>query len=157
MIVEIDGGAEITVDVGTYPHLTHGYAITVHKAQGVTTDRVFLFLSDRMSSREWGYVAGSRHRDEVHLYSDRSAYATMADDLSVSRPQTLALDEMPRTAGAAAGDETHRVPSPEVPVERGRAVDVGGPSTQTIRADDRDVGDAEPDAADDVDQAAPGM
>jgi Ti-type conjugative transfer relaxase TraA len=157
LIVEIDGGAEIAVDVGTYPHLTHGYAITVHKAQGVTTDRVFLFLSDRMSSREWGYVAGSRHRDELHLYSDRSVYASMADDLSVSRPQTLALDEMPRTAGAAAGDEAHRVPSSEVHVELGRAVDLGGPSTRTIRADDRDVGDAELDAADDVDQTAPGM
>lgn len=100
--IEIDGGGEVAIDVDAYPHLTHGYAVTVHKAQGVTTDRVFLFAGDRMSSREWGYVAGSRHRDELHLYADRSIYAELADDLSVSRPQTMAMDELPAAPRKAA-------------------------------------------------------
>ncbi len=40
-------------------HLTHAYAITGHKAQGMTTDRAFV-LGDESMYREWGYVAMSR-------------------------------------------------------------------------------------------------
>jgi Ti-type conjugative transfer relaxase TraA len=47
--------------------LTHGYAITGHKAQGMTTDRAFV-LADRTLYREWAYVAMSRGREENRLY-----------------------------------------------------------------------------------------
>ena len=32
----------VTVNVEQYPHLTHGYAATVHKSQGLTVDRTYL-------------------------------------------------------------------------------------------------------------------
>lgn len=48
-------------------HVTHAYAITGHKAQGMTTDRVFV-LGDESLYREWGYVAMSRGREENRLY-----------------------------------------------------------------------------------------
>ena len=47
-------------------HLTHAYAITGHKAQGMTTSRAFV-LGDETVYREWGYVAISKavgHRAE---------------------------------------------------------------------------------------------
>ncbi|MCP5476861.1 MAG: relaxase domain-containing protein [Rhodanobacteraceae bacterium] len=94
LVVDIDGAESIVVDTGNYPHLTHGYAVTAHKAQGVTADKVLVFVSDRMASREWGYVAGSRHRDELHIYSDRSVYAGIAEDLSRSQVKRMALDEL---------------------------------------------------------------
>lgn len=48
-------------------HVTHAYAITGHKAQGMTTDRA-LVLGDESMYREWGYVAMSRGREENRLY-----------------------------------------------------------------------------------------
>ncbi|MBA2729339.1 MAG: AAA family ATPase, partial [Euzebyaceae bacterium] len=48
-------------------HLTHGYAITGHKAQGLTTDQAWVLGSDNLY-REWGYVAMSRARHSTRLY-----------------------------------------------------------------------------------------
>jgi Ti-type conjugative transfer relaxase TraA len=48
-------------------HVTHGYAITGHKAQGLTVDRTFVLGSPALY-REWGYVALSRGRHSNRLY-----------------------------------------------------------------------------------------
>ncbi|MEX0592555.1 MAG: MobF family relaxase [Nitriliruptoraceae bacterium] len=48
-------------------HVTHGYAITGHKAQGLTVDHAFVLGSDDLY-REWGYVAMSRGRHTNRLY-----------------------------------------------------------------------------------------
>lgn len=101
LTVKLDDGATISVPADVYPHLTHGYAMTCHKAQGVTADHVLVYLSDRMANREWGYVAGSRHRDSLHLYSDRSVYVGIADELSRSDVKLMALDEMARAGRLA--------------------------------------------------------
>jgi len=47
--------------------LDHGYALTVHQAQGLTVDRAFLLGSDSLY-REAGYVALSRGRHDNRLY-----------------------------------------------------------------------------------------
>ena len=49
------------------PSLLHGYAITGHAAQGLTTERAFVLGSDD-SYREWGYAALSRGSAANHLY-----------------------------------------------------------------------------------------
>jgi ATP-dependent exoDNAse (exonuclease V) alpha subunit len=49
------------------PSLMHGYAITGHIAQGLTTERAFA-LADAGASREWLYVALSRGRKANRLY-----------------------------------------------------------------------------------------
>jgi hypothetical protein len=48
-------------------HLDYGYALTGHKAQGVTTDRTFVLI-DGTTDREWTYVAMSRGRQNNTLY-----------------------------------------------------------------------------------------
>ena len=75
--IDVEQGS-VTVDTGdtsvTLPatyleegHLQHAYAITGHKAQGMTTDRSFV-LGDETLFREWAYVAMSRGRTENRLY-----------------------------------------------------------------------------------------
>lgn len=49
------------------PTLDYGYAITGHKAQGMTTGAALVLGTDELY-REWGYVALSRGRTENHLY-----------------------------------------------------------------------------------------
>ncbi|MFC2176981.1 MobF family relaxase [Actinomycetota bacterium] len=48
-------------------HVDYGYALTGHKAQGVTTDRTFVVL-DGTTDRQWAYVAMSRGRQNNTLY-----------------------------------------------------------------------------------------
>lgn len=67
--VRLDGDRVVTLpaDYLEAGHVTHAYAITGHKAQGMTADRVFV-LGDDSLYREWGYVAMSRGREENRLY-----------------------------------------------------------------------------------------
>jgi hypothetical protein len=48
-------------------HVDYGYAMTGHKAQGVTTGRTFVIV-DGTTDREWAYVAMSRGRQTNTLY-----------------------------------------------------------------------------------------
>jgi hypothetical protein len=48
-------------------HVTHGYAITGHKAQGLTCDHTYTLGTETLY-REWGYVAMSRGRITNQLY-----------------------------------------------------------------------------------------
>ena len=48
-------------------HLTHGYATTIHKAQGATVDRCLVLLDDT-TSREHAYTALSRGRHGNDLF-----------------------------------------------------------------------------------------
>lgn len=64
-----DDGTAITLprsylDAG---YLTHAYAMTGHKAQGMTTDKAYV-LGDQTLYREWTYVAMSRGRNDNRLY-----------------------------------------------------------------------------------------
>lgn len=59
-------------------HITHGYATTFHKAQGLTCDDVFVVGPNGMH-RESGYVALSRARNEAHLYATSKEAAAIGE------------------------------------------------------------------------------
>jgi hypothetical protein len=53
-------------------HVSHGYAITGHKAQGLTCDHTYTLGTETLY-REWGYVAMSRGKLTNQLYHGPSA------------------------------------------------------------------------------------
>jgi hypothetical protein len=68
--VELDNRHRLTLpsrylDAG---HVSHAYALTGHKTQGLTVERAFVLADDRRALREWGYVALSRAREQTRLY-----------------------------------------------------------------------------------------
>jgi conjugative relaxase-like TrwC/TraI family protein len=67
--IETDDGSRVTLPSSYLEggHLTHAYAITGHKSQGMTADKSFV-LADETLYKEWGYVALSRGRAGNHLY-----------------------------------------------------------------------------------------
>ena len=73
--VRLDTGRTIELDPRRYGRLDHGYATTVHKAQGVTVDRAYV-LADRSFDRNLAYVALTRHRHQLALYVDRETFAS---------------------------------------------------------------------------------
>ena len=91
-------------------HLTHGYATTIHKAQGLTCDEVFV-LGDDTYAREHGYTALTRGRDANRVYlveaepaehaipnSDRLTVSPLDEfikSLNRSAAKTAAIDLLP--------------------------------------------------------------
>ncbi|MFY9294879.1 MAG: Ti-type conjugative transfer relaxase TraA [Methylorubrum rhodinum] len=66
-------GERIEVRAEEYRNLDHGYAATVHKAQGATLDRVHVLATPGMD-RHLAYVAMSRHRHSVVLHAARDDF-----------------------------------------------------------------------------------
>ena len=76
-IAEIGEGADrqrVEVDQRFYCNVDHGYATTIHKAQGATVDQVKV-LATLSLDRHLAYVAMTRHREDVALYYGRRSFA----------------------------------------------------------------------------------
>ncbi len=70
LVVDLDRRGRVTIptDYLDAGHVDHAYAITVHKAQGLTCDRAFVLGNEHLY-REAGYTALSRGRHENRLYA----------------------------------------------------------------------------------------
>ena len=67
------GGESVSVPMGDYQAIDHGYATTIHKNQGATVDRSYVMASGTMD-RHLTYVAMTRHRDGVQLYAAQDEF-----------------------------------------------------------------------------------
>lgn len=66
--IRLDDGKAVSFCPEEYAHVAHGYAVTTHKAQGVTVDNCYILAGGIMADRELSYVQLSRHRDEAHIF-----------------------------------------------------------------------------------------
>ena len=110
-----DHGRSITLpsDYLDAGHVTHGYAITGHKAQGLTCDHTYTLGTETLY-REWGYVAMSRgrmsnqlyhgptvdHDDGLHhhVHQDNDEVASLASRLRRSRAELPVTPEVAQLA-----------------------------------------------------------
>jgi len=110
-----DAAPEVTFAVRDYAHLEHGYAATVHKAQGITVDRAHVLASGYMD-RHGAYTGLTRHRDGVALHYGRDEFAdaaALARSLGRERAKDTSLDYggagmLPSEAGQVPGRELAR-------------------------------------------------
>lgn len=127
--LHVEDGRDVTVPTTwATGRVAHAYAMTVHKAQGLTTSECLLFGTGALCQQA-GYVALSRGREANHLYTtvsgldaDRgsnqpgfqllngidSAHVldALADRLSVAQRHTLASEQRPVGSG---DDHLHRL------------------------------------------------
>jgi hypothetical protein len=76
IVAEIGEGEhrQIVVEQRFYNNVDHGYATTIHKAQGATVDRVKVLASLSLD-RHLTYVAMTRHREDLAVYYGRRSFA----------------------------------------------------------------------------------
>ncbi|TPJ96075.1 Ti-type conjugative transfer relaxase TraA [Mesorhizobium sp. B2-5-9] len=94
MAVRTDDGRSVRFDLKDYAHIDHGYAATIHKAQGMTVDRAHVLASPGMDAHG-SYVALSRHRDGMDLHYSGDDFATrdrLVRALSRDRAKDMASD-----------------------------------------------------------------
>ncbi len=94
MAVMLDDGRAVAFDIKDYAQIDHGYAATIHKAQGVTVDRVHVLATPGLD-RHAAYVALSRHRDRVDLHYGHDDFADQSKlvrTLSRERGKDMASD-----------------------------------------------------------------
>lgn len=102
MAVRTDDGREVGFDTKHYAHIDHGYAATIHKAQGMTVDRTHVLATPGMDSHS-AYVAMSRHRDGVALHYGRDDFADQSKlvrTLSRERGKDMTGDYKPEQSFA---------------------------------------------------------
>ncbi|MEH2549392.1 Ti-type conjugative transfer relaxase TraA [Bradyrhizobium sp. AZCC 2262] len=94
MIVRVDDGRSVGFDLRDYNRIDHGYAATIHKAQGMTVDRIHVLATPGMDAHS-SYVALSRHRDGLALHYGRDDFANpdrLTRTLSRDRAKDMASD-----------------------------------------------------------------
>lgn len=97
MAVRTDDGREVAFGTKDYAHIDHGYAATIHKAQGMTVDRAHVLATPGMDSHS-AYVAMSRHREGLALHYGRDDFADQSKlvrTLSRERGKDMAGDYKP--------------------------------------------------------------
>ena len=122
LIVLMDGKEKrsISFDPREFRHFDHGYAVTSHSAQGLTTGRVIANI-DTDSSRSLintrlAYVAISRASEDARIYTNNAE--TLGSRLATDVTKTAALDfnakiEQPTTPRASKAPTVHEYNNPD--------------------------------------------
>jgi Ti-type conjugative transfer relaxase TraA len=103
--VKLDGPSDtrVAVDSKFYKHLDHGYAATVHKAQGSTVDRTYVLATPHFD-RHAAYVALSRHRETATVFYARDDFGGHGGAVEPQEVQTRFVEKLSR---ARAKDLAH--------------------------------------------------
>jgi conjugative relaxase-like TrwC/TraI family protein len=96
IVVDLDTGYRIIVNLQAFPHVATGYAVTVHKGQGQTVDSAFVLAGGPMTDRELSYVQASRAREQTRIYCDADSagedLTQLARQMETSRAKDLAIE-----------------------------------------------------------------
>jgi hypothetical protein len=94
MSVRTDDGRSVAFDLKDYDRIDHGYAATIHKAQGMTVDRTHVLATPGLDAHG-SYVSLSRHRDGMDLHYGHDDFADqdrLVRTLSRDRAKDMASD-----------------------------------------------------------------
>ncbi len=91
--VRLDSGRPIDFDSSRIRHFDHGYAVTSHSSQGLTTDRVLINVDsdthpDLINSR-FAYVSVSRARIDAQIYTNDASSLTRIFSNDISKASAI--------------------------------------------------------------------
>jgi conjugative relaxase-like TrwC/TraI family protein len=98
--IRLDDGLQVRIQLDVFDSLELGYAINVHRAQGMTVDSAFVLAGGSMTDRELSYVQASRARESTRIYTDVTHggpdIEALAAQMNRSRPKDMAHDHLIR-------------------------------------------------------------
>lgn len=83
-----DNTRHLTVSPDDFPYIDHGFAVSIHRAQGCTVDQSFV-LSSRSMDENLAYVAMTRHREDAQFYTANEISRRQANGPKQARTLTL--------------------------------------------------------------------
>lgn len=120
---------DVVVPLKSYPHLTLGYAATVHKAQGATLQNAYVLLGGPLQGRELTYTQLSRAKFRTQLYVDEveagPQLTALIRAISKSHAKRLAHELLPapRSPDADPPANAPTLPTDHRPIHRPRLVE----------------------------------
>jgi len=100
--MDADGSRTVTFDPSQMRHFDHGYAVTSHSSQGLTTDRVLINMDTtahpELINTRFAYVSVSRASQDARIYTNDAS--TLAERLStdISKASAVAVWQPPSEA-----------------------------------------------------------
>ncbi len=90
----LDSNRRIEFDASEHRHFDHGYAVTSHSSQGLTSERVLVNIDTQVHPElindRFAYVSVSRASHDAQIYTNNAA--TLAEHLSRDVSKSSALD-----------------------------------------------------------------
>jgi hypothetical protein len=114
--VRMDGKDERSVhfDPTKMRHFDHGYAVTSHSAQGLTTERIIVNMDGETArslvNSRLAYVAISRASDDARIYTDDAT--TISQRLATEITKTAAVQFQPPPERSYTSEEIERHHAP---------------------------------------------
>jgi Ti-type conjugative transfer relaxase TraA len=102
LTVDLDSGKSRTFSAKSYEHVKLGYAVTTHKAQGMTATNAFILTDEAMQDRELSYVQASRAKLDTRIFTTLmeagDGLADLARRMEKSHEKELAHQQALRAA-----------------------------------------------------------
>ena len=76
--IELDSGEMLNISK-SYQAIDYGYALTVHKSQGMTTEHARVLIDNKYWDRHLSFVAMTRHKQSLKLYADKVNHPNLND------------------------------------------------------------------------------
>lgn len=106
-------GRIVRFDTGSYNHLTHAYAMTVHKSQGQGKQQVFHLANPAMADNQSSLVAFTRSKAKggYKLYGTREDLEELRKKLGMERLKENARDALVTSEGPSIKGRSRTAPS----------------------------------------------
>ncbi|MFO2756778.1 Ti-type conjugative transfer relaxase TraA [Legionella pneumophila serogroup 1] len=76
--IKLDSGELLTIP-STFNKMDYGYALTVHKSQGMTIKHSNVLIDSKYWDRHLSFVAMTRHKDSLKIYTDSINHPTIKE------------------------------------------------------------------------------
>jgi conjugative relaxase-like TrwC/TraI family protein len=113
LTLRMDNGKEVSFDPRSMRHFDHGYAVTSHSSQGLTSQRVLINMDTEVHPElingRFAYVSVSRASHDAQIFTNDAS--TLAERLSADVSKTSALDfeTRPQSIAPNVMEQTKRV------------------------------------------------
>jgi conjugative relaxase-like TrwC/TraI family protein len=93
----LEGGRRIEFSAAQYRHFDHGYAVTSHSAQGLTSERVLIHadtgVHPELLNSRFGYVSVSRASHEAMIFTNDAGRLNQHVGAEVTKTSALQISE----------------------------------------------------------------